>query len=120
MVVLGYPAFTAENQAVVTTAEAGEIRHHLEVIPQPTVTEGNISNISLPIQQVGNVTVRGKIGHTYQLTVPTWKGVSGGPVFNAAGKVIGLFTYGSATRETVTYAVPIMYARDLMKMQRVN
>ena len=117
VVVLGYPAFTAENEAVVTTTEAGELRHKVEIIPQPTVTEGNISNISLPEQQVGNVTVRGTLGHTYQLTVPSWKGNSGGPVFNADGQVIGLFTYGSA-RETVTYAVPIMYARDLMKMQR--
>jgi serine protease Do len=117
VIVLGYPAFTAENQAVVTTTEAGELRHKVETIPQPTVTEGNISNISLPVQQVGNVTIRGTMGHSYQLTVPSWKGNSGGPVFNSDGVVVGLYTYGSA-RETVTFAVPIMYARDLMKMQR--
>lgn len=62
VIVLGYPAFTAENQAVVTTTEAGELRRKVEVVPQPTVTEGNISNISLPVQQVGNVTIRGTMG----------------------------------------------------------
>jgi S1-C subfamily serine protease len=38
-------------------------------------------------------------------------------VFNRKGQVIGLFTYGTA-RESVTYAIPIRYARDLLQMQQ--
>jgi S1-C subfamily serine protease len=105
--------------AIVSTVENSEARRRVEDIPQPTVTIGNISNISLPPEQMGNITLAGAMGHVYQLTVPSSHGNSGGPVFNAEGQVIGLFTYGS-TRETVTFAVPIKYARDLMQMQRAN
>lgn len=118
VVVLGYPDFTAKNFAVVSTRENSEGRRRVEVIPQPTVTTGNVSNISVASQQVGNITVVGSMGNVYQLTVPSGPGNSGGPVFDPDGQVIGLYTYGNSKREAVTYAVPIKYARDLMQMQR--
>ncbi|MBV9250368.1 MAG: serine protease [Acetobacteraceae bacterium] len=65
------------------------------------------------------MTTVGAMGEAYQLTVPSASGNSGGPTFNAEGKVIGLFTYGSR-RETTTYAVPIKFARDLIQVQRAN
>jgi serine protease Do len=118
VVVLGYPDFTAKNVAIVSTRENSEGRRRVEVIPQPTVITGNISNISVASQQVGNITVVGAMGNVYQLTVPSGPGNSGGPVFDPDGQVIGLYTYANSRREAVTYAVPIKYARDLMQMQR--
>jgi serine protease Do len=115
--VLGYPDFSVQNVAEVSTIEKGEFRKRREEIPQPTVTEGIISTISLPQQQVGNLTIAGSMGHVYQMTVSAGRGNSGGPVFNSDGKVIGLYTYGSS-RETNTFAVPIKYARDLLHVQR--
>jgi serine protease Do len=115
--VLGYPDFSVHNVAEVPTIENGEFRKRREEIPQPTVTEGIISTISLPQQQVGNLTIAGSMGHVYQMSVSATRGNSGGPVFDSDGKVIGLFTYGSS-RETNTFAVPVKYARDLMQMQK--
>jgi S1-C subfamily serine protease len=53
------------------------------------------------------------------MSLASGAGNSGGPVFDGKGQVIGLFTYGNTANNTVTYAVPIRYARDLMQMQRM-
>jgi serine protease Do len=119
VVVLGYPSFSVQNSADFTTAEQGKLRSHHEDIPQPTVTEGIISNISLAQQRGGGGIVSGSMGDAYQMTLPSGAGNSGGPVFNGSGKVVGLFTYASI-RETTTFAVPIRYARDLLQMQRTS
>jgi serine protease Do len=118
VVVLGFPGFSTETHALRTSVEGGEVHKFNDTVPEPTVTEGLISLLSPPPKQVGDVTVVGEMGDAYQLTVPTSHGNSGGPVFDAAGKVIALFTYGDPQRETHTFAVPIRYARELMQMQR--
>jgi serine protease Do len=59
------------------------------------------------------------MGDVYQMNLPTGAGNSGGPVFDGKGEVIGLFTYGNTENDTVTYAVPIHYARDLMQLQKM-
>ena len=116
VMVLGYPAFSTKNTEVFTTVENGEAHEHVEEIPNPTVISGIISNIGSAPQQVGGATIVGNMGDVYQMTVTSGPGNSGGPVFNAQGKVIGLFTYGNV-RGTVTYAVPIKYGRALLKFQ---
>ncbi|MFI4988618.1 MAG: trypsin-like peptidase domain-containing protein, partial [Alphaproteobacteria bacterium] len=124
--VLGYPGISEETRAVVLTSEGGTVRRREEIIPQPTVTEGIISKLGSGVQQQqqgGSVTTLSELGDTYQLTVlATGHGNSGGPVFNSAGKVIGLFTYSrtNAALERVTFAVPIKYGRDIMQLQRVQ
>lgn len=118
--VLGYPAFSTQTVALVRSHEMGQAATKQQRIPEPTVTDGVISQISPPRQDRGDVTTIGSMGDVYQLTVPSGAGNSGGPAFNAAGKVIGVFTYGSRSRETTTFAVPIKYGRDLMQVQRTE
>jgi len=117
VVCLGYPVFGQQNVAVVHTVENAEARNQVEVIPEPTVTPGFITNISPATSEQGNVTIIGTMGHVYQMSLPSGAGNSGGPIFDDKGWVIGLFTYGSNLNQTVTYAVPIKYARDLLAMQ---
>lgn len=118
--VLGYPGFSSETVAFVRSHEIGQPSTKQQRIPEPTVTDGVVSLISPPRQDRGDVTTIGTMGDVYQLTVPSGAGNSGGPAFNAAGKVIGVFTYGSRSRETTTFAVPIKYGRDLMQIQRTE
>ncbi len=121
--VLGYPGISEDKTAVVLTSEGGQLRKHQENVPQPTVTEGIIAKLGTGLQQQGGVTTMSDLGDTFQLTVlATGHGNSGGPVFNSAGKVIGLFTYSTANAELerVTFAVPIKYGRDIMQLQKVQ
>lgn len=117
--VLGYPAFSAQTLALISSSEGGQPHQIVETVPEPTVTAGNVSRISQGARQVGAVETAGALGELYQLTVPTGAGNSGGPVFDHNGKVIGIFTYGTA-RETTTFAVPIRFAIDLFKVQRAQ
>jgi S1-C subfamily serine protease len=119
VVVLGYPGASVENKAIFDTIENGKKQHHEEVIPEPTVTSGVISMKGMPLTQEGNVTLLSRLGEVYQMTVSNIAGASGGPVFDHAGRVIGIYTY-SSEHETQSFAVPIKYARQLMQLQRVN
>ncbi|HEY6981662.1 trypsin-like peptidase domain-containing protein [Reyranella sp.] len=118
--VLGYPSFSDQvmSRALIPSTELGNRSQHQEVVPEPTVTSGNISLISTGVQRSGGLTTVG-VGDAYQLTVPSTHGNSGGPVFDHTGKVIGIFTYGTA-RETTTYAIPIKFGIELFKVQRAT
>ena len=115
--VLGYPGSSIKDIASDTTIEGGEFRKINEEIPAPTVTPGVISRIGQPYERHGTMETFGEMGDVYQLTAGTSAGNSGGPVFDSAGKVIGIFTYGTR-RETTTFAVPIRYARELLPDQK--
>lgn len=118
--VLGYPGFSTKTVALVRSSEVGKVgQTEQQHIPFPTVTAGEISLKSEGARQQGDHMTIGRMGEVYQLTVPSGAGNSGGPVFNKHGKVIGIFTYGTA-RENVTYAVPIKFGRELLQVQRTN
>ena len=121
VIVLGYPGVSTETLMESSSTERGELKSRLEVIPEPTVTEGIISKLGTELTQSGTTVVRGTLGDAFQLSInSTGAGNSGGPVFNSAGKVIGLFTYGGCTDACVSYAVPIKHGRFLLTPQRTS
>ncbi|MFG1178708.1 trypsin-like peptidase domain-containing protein [Xanthobacter versatilis] len=118
---LGYPAVSVETYTQFTTREAGgPSRVHDELVPQPSVNEGIISALGSASRREGDQTTRSSGGDVFQMSINTsGPGNSGGPVFNAEGKVIGLHTYGRKVGDArVTLGVPIRYGRDLLQPQR--
>lgn len=88
-------------------------------IPVPTVTPGSIGKV---IRGTVTTASGGKDDYysasdSYQLTAnATGPGNSGGPVFDNRGRVIGLFYAGNPT---ITFAVPIKFAKELMEVKAV-
>ena len=48
------------------------------------------------------------------ISIPTWKGSSGGPVLNLSGEVVGILSGGIGQREFMSYAIPINALRDFI------
>ena len=122
VIVLGYPGISSETRMQVETAEKGRLKSRVEIIPEPTVTEGIISRLGTERTQTGSAKLVGTLGDAFQLSInSTGSGNSGGPVFNSSGKVIGLYTYsGCRGNACVSYAVPIKHARFLLSPQRTQ
>ena len=123
VIVLGYPGISDKTVGVFTTQEGSLRRQRTEHIPEPTVTEGIISRVgTAETQQEDGMRVRALMGDAIQLSVNgTGPGNSGGPVFNNAGKVIGLWTWGrSVGAVRVGFAVPIKHGRALLHPQRMQ
>jgi serine protease Do len=123
--VIGFPGISERTMSYQDSSEGGTLRNTTEIVPEPTVTDGIIGNIGSPIARSAddpNMITYGTMGDVYQLSaLATGRGNSGGPVFNTAGQVVGLFTYASARDgERVTYAVPIQYGHRILKLTRVK
>jgi serine protease Do len=121
VIVLGYPGISTSTIMESSSSERGQVKSRMEVIPEPTVTEGIISKLGTELTQSGTTVVRGTLGDAFQLSInSTGGGNSGGPVFNSSGKAIGLFTYGGCILgdACVSYAVPIKHGRFLLTPQR--
>lgn len=118
VVVMGYPAVTPNAVQVTKSADVMNSADVAETIPNPTVTDGNIGQVLR--NGINNSLDQGtysQIGDYYQLQInTTGGGNSGGPVFDQQGRVIGLFTLGSAPvgGAAVSFAVPIRYGLELM------
>jgi serine protease Do len=119
VIVLGFPAVAAPTYALSDTIVNGRLKTNEEIVPQPYVTDGIVALVSNKITTRNGLTVEGAQGDIIQLTInATGAGNSGGPVFNSAGKVIGLFTYSiSQGTARSSAAVPIKYGRELLKSQ---
>jgi serine protease Do len=118
---LGYPSISAQTMVHMETNQGGHIVDVDEDIPEPTMTEGIVERLGSHLHREGEATILGTVDDAIQLSISSTPGNSGGPVFNAAGHVIGLFTYISQVQGTVvTYAVPIQHAVDLLQPQQAG
>jgi S1-C subfamily serine protease len=112
--VLGYPGVSPAMLGAVQSKEALTPSMEMKVIPDPTLSVGNIGRV---IRGKAGLTeaVMSTFGDVYQLTVnSTGRGNSGGPVMDDHGRVIGLFTYSAQSDALITFAVPIRYGMELM------
>jgi serine protease Do len=116
---LGYPSVAADTIVTSSTIENGQLRENTDVVPLPFVSEGIVALVSPHSRTENGVTLVGLMGDIIQMSInSTGAGNSGGPVFNKAGKVIGLFTYGmSGGGANASGAIPIKYGRDLLLAQ---
>jgi serine protease Do len=114
--VLGYPAVSPAIVGAVQSREAITPTVEQRIIPDPTLSVGNIGRIIRGKAGLTEATYS-QFGDVYQLTVnSTGSGNSGGPVLDELGRVIGLFTYSYSIQgdARVTFAVPIRYGLQLM------
>ena len=123
--VLGFPEVSAdvyaENPSYTPLHRQGSIR----IIPDPTVTRGNVQKIIKGEAETMASAVKyiSPFGDVFQLAInTTGAGNSGGPVFNDKGEVVGIFTYRKRGQDNTTFvsmAVPIKFGLDLMGSQRI-
>jgi S1-C subfamily serine protease len=112
--ILGYPAVAPEVTGLVASEEAVTPTVEARSIPDPTLSIGNIGRIIRGKTGL-NEAIVSSFGDTYQLAVnSTGAGISGGPVMDDQGRVIGLFTYSINGDARITFAVPIRYGIELM------
>jgi S1-C subfamily serine protease len=116
--VLGYSGTLAEAAAIAQTQQAGNLRSRLEQVPDPTVTSGVVSLVRRRPRDTDSITVIGSWSDAYQLTAGASAGNIGGPVFDATGMVIAIFTHGPSGTESTNWAVPIRYGRALLDVQQ--
>lgn len=116
VVVLGYPAVSADVFALDVTHDMFTNRAHLSVIADPTLTDGPISKVLPSGNAIRGVDGYISSGEVYQLGInTTGAGNSGGPVFDQFGRVIAIFYAGrTAGGASATFAVPIKFARELI------
>jgi S1-C subfamily serine protease len=123
--IMGYPGVSPSVFVATKSQDPFNPLQDLVSVPDPTVTPGIIGKVIRGIAQP----VGGEVGDYYsesdsfQLTATaTGGGNSGGPVFNEYGRVIGIF-YSSRQQDLsdarITFAVPIKFAMDLMRVAPV-
>jgi len=119
-IVLGYPGVSPPVYGVIKSQDIFNREAQLKIIPDPTISVGNIGRVirGQDSNGSGKDTVYSGFGDAYQLTInSTGAGNSGGPVFDDHGKVTGIFfAGGSLGGASVTYAVPIRYGKELMSV----
>ena len=115
--VLGYPAVSPIVYGVVTSQDVFNRESQLKMVPDPSVTVGNIGRV-LRGEEGSKDSVTSSFGDAYQVTANPGAGNSGGPVFDDRGGVIGIYYAGRAlgggTAGQVSFAVPIRFAKELM------
>jgi serine protease Do len=118
-IVLGYPGVAPPLYGVIRSQDVFSREAQVKIIPDPTISVGNIGRIIRGQDSSGNKDpIVSQFGDAYQLTInSTGAGNSGGPVFDERGRVTGIFfAGGSSGGASVTFAVPIRYGKELMSV----
>jgi S1-C subfamily serine protease len=108
--IVGFPTYYT-NIRVVETSKNGQIRRS-HATPNLFVTEGIVSSV----RKLRSFRSNGRAKTIYHLSAVGDVTISGAPVFNNAGRVIGVCTYRDA--QGATFAIPVKYTRDLIKNSR--
>jgi hypothetical protein len=120
-IVMGYPGISPDLVAVTRSKDTFNPDLAAKVIPDPTVSVGNVGRV-LRGQESSGESVVSTFGEVYQLTInSTGGGNSGGPVFDDRGRVIAIYTSGRSAPgdATISFAVPIRYGIELMGTGKV-
>ena len=117
--VMGYPGVSDLTYAVVKSKDTFNQESQARVVPEVTLTTGTIAKVT----KSGDDTAAGPVnyyvpyGDRFQLNInTTGAGNSGGPLFDAQGRVIGIFFAGRQSDVQVSFAVPIKYGMELMNV----
>lgn len=117
LTVIGYPAVSPVTWGRVTSQDPFNTQTQDKVIPDPSLTTGNIGRLLRPQKSSqGGEEVQSDMGDVYQVTANPGGGNSGGPVFDDHGRVVGIYFAGAQrSGGQVSFAVPIRYGLELMK-----
>jgi len=117
--VMGYPSVSDVTYAVVKSRDTFNQESQSKVVPEPTLTTGTIAKVtkSSDANGTGPMDIYTPSGDRFQLNInTTGGGNSGGPMFDAQGRVIGVFFAGRTSDVSVSFAVPIKYALELLNV----
>jgi serine protease Do len=117
--VLGYPGVSDVTYAVIKSKDTFNKESQAKVVPEVTLTTGTIAKVTKAADADGSggVDYYSPSGDRFQLNInTTGAGNSGGPLFDANGRVIGIFFAGRQTDASVSFAVPIKYGIELMNV----
>ncbi len=112
-VVMGYPGLAGFKVERIGQKLGGLADIQVREVPEPTLTVGNVGKILRESDPSNQFSIH---GDSYQLTLNAGAGNSGGPMFDGNGRAIGVFASGKVDQQayTITFAVPIKYAIELM------
>lgn len=122
VIVLGYPSVSPDPTVFTKSYDPLNPGSLQQKVRSVTITDGLIGKV-----------IRGKVkpeggeysqyssefGDVLQLTLIAGTGNSGGPVFNDRGDVIGIFAYGRQMDVEITFAVPMRFGEEIMRIKPV-
>lgn len=116
--VMGYPGVSDVTYAVVKSKDTFNQESQSKVVPEVTLTTGTIAKVTKSSDNGNGPTdYYTPSGDRFQLNInTTGSGNSGGPMFDPQGRVTGIFFAGRQADVSVSFAVPIKYALELMNV----